>query len=306
MFNLFKKAKLLPLPSSYAGLVDQKAYNVIVELYRKYLDNAGQKILEINDGEIVVDLGNQPRHYYLDNLVRVLAKNDKADWDSIVNEHLDKNQVIPFATEYLYSDFEYASQFLKVYLKSSDTFPKIKVSDYVHRMDLQETYTFLILDFSEQFHFIKRENIKEWYKSEEELFEIAFANVSVEPIEVSEELFHDQYNMFTFFSGDFSASYIIELEKNAGFTIGTHGSIVAIPTKGSAFVHPIENDEVMDVIGALAEVTKKFYAEDPGNITMNFYWYHDGKFDLFPKEKAEKGYITIKWPVELKERLGIE
>jgi hypothetical protein len=172
-------------------------------------------------------------------------------------------------------------------------------------VDLPETVTFLILDFHDQFHFIKRENIVEWNKSEVELFETGFANVSLEQIEISETLFKGLFNVFTFFSGDFSASFVIELEKNAGYAIGTHGSIVAIPAKGSAFVHPIENDEVMEVISALSDVTKKFFDEDPGNITTNFYWYHDGKFDLFPKEQVDKESPRIKWPLELKERLGI-
>jgi hypothetical protein len=285
--------------------VNQKDYNVIVGYYKDYLEKVGQKIVKIETGEIVVDLGDQQRHYYLDNLVRVLAQSDKIEWEKIVNEHLDKNQVIPFATEYLYKDFEYASQFLKVYLKSAETFPKLQPGDYVHRVDLPETRTFLILDFHEQFHFVKRENIVEWNKSEEELLEIGFANVSVEKIEIEEVLFKDQFNVFTLLSGDFSASFIIELEKNAGFAVGTHGSIVAIPTKGSAFIHPIENDEVLDVIAALSDVTKKFFDEDPGNITTNFYWYHDGKFELFPKEQVDKEYSMIKWPLALKERLGI-
>lgn len=305
MFNLFRRKKLLPLPASYATLVNQKDYNVIVGYYKDYLEKVGQKIVKIETGEIVVDLGDQQRHYYLDNLVRVLAQSDKIEWEKIVNEHLDKNQVIPFATEYLYKDFEYASQFLKVYLKSAETFPKLQPGDYVHRVDLPETRTFLILDFHEQFHFVKRENIVEWNKSEEELLEIGFANVSVEKIEIEEVLFKDQFNVFTLLSGDFSASFIIELEKNAGFAVGTHGSIVAIPTKGSAFIHPIENDEVLDVIAALSDVTKKFFDEDPGNITTNFYWYHDGKFELFPKEQVDKEYSMIKWPLALKERLGI-
>jgi hypothetical protein len=306
MFNIFKREKLLPLPTNYSGLIDQRDYNLVLELCKKYLNKNGQKIISIGDGEIVVEYDVQEKHYYLDNLVRLLAQKDKTQWENNVNEHFNKQKEIPFAIDYLYKDFEYASQFIKVYLKPKATFALDQVDDYVNKVDLPETYTFLILDFNEQFHFVRRDNISEWNKTESELFDIGLANIANESIDIQEALFADKYPGYMFFSGDFSASFIIELERNANFSIGTYGSIVAVPTKGSVFVHPIENNQVMDVIVALADVTKKFYDEDPGNITMDFYWFHDGKFDIFPNEPADNGYVTIDWPTELKQRLGID
>jgi hypothetical protein len=39
---------------------------------------------------------------------------------------------------------------------------------------------------------------------------------------------------------------------------------------------------------------------------MNFYWFHDGVFELFPTVAGEEeGYVTIKWPKGLKEKLGV-
>ncbi|MEO7990026.1 MAG: hypothetical protein ABI663_10820 [Chryseolinea sp.] len=306
MFNIFKKEKLLPLPPSYDGLINQKDYNLVVELCKKYLTKHDYKIINIGDGEIIVEHGDQEKHFYLDNLVRLLAQNSKLQWENYINEHFDKQKEIPFATDFLYKDFEYASQFIKAYLKPKATFEPDQVGDYVNRVDLPETYTFLILDFKEQFHFVRRDNIGEWNKTEEGLFEIGFANISNESIDIKESLLADKFPIYMFFSGDFSASFIIELERNAIFTIGTYGSIVAVPTKGSAFIHPIENNQVMEVIVALAELTKKFYDEDPGNITMDFYWFHHGKFDIFPNEPADNGYVTIDWPTELKQRLGLD
>jgi hypothetical protein len=306
MFNIFKREKLLPLPTNYTGLIDQRDYNLVFELCKKYLTKNDYKIKEIGDGEIVVDHIDQEKHFYLDNLVRLLAQNDKSQWENLVKEHFDKQKEIPFATDYLYKDFQYASQFIKVYLKPKGTFALENVEDYVNKVDLPETYTFLILDFNEQFHFVRRENISEWNRDESELFEIGFSNISNESIDIRESMLADKYPVYMFFSGDFSASFIIELERNANFTIGTYGSIVAVPTKGSAFVHPIETNQVMEVIVELAEMTKKFYDEDPGNITMDFFWYHDGKFDIFPNEPADNGYVTIDWPTELKQKLGLD
>jgi uncharacterized protein YtpQ (UPF0354 family) len=204
--------------------------------------------VRIGDGEIFVDYNDQEIHFYLDNLVRLLAQNEKSQWEKYVTEHFDKQKENPFAADYIYKDFEYASQFIIVYLKSKNTFEPDQVNDYVHQMHLPETYTFLILDFNEQFHFVRRENILQWSKNENELFEIGLANISNESIDIKESKLEGKYPLYTFFNGDFSASFIIQLERNASFAIGTYGSIVAVPTKGSAFIHPIENNQVMAVI----------------------------------------------------------
>jgi hypothetical protein len=306
MLNFFRKDKSFPLPEAYSGIVNQEEYSAIVGLCKNYLNNVGQQLLRIGEGEIVVAAGEDEKHYFLDNLVRVLAQSERDEWEKLVNEHFDKNQEVPHALEYLYKDFEYAAQFVKAYIKPYDFFPEDQVKLHVHRIDLPQTITFLILDFNEQFHFVRREHIQEWNKSEEELFEIGLANIAAESIEIQEALFQEKYTVFSFFSGDFSSSFIIELERNASFAIGSYGSVVAIPTKGSAFVHPIESTDVMDLIGMLAGITQNFFNEDPGSITMNFYWFHDGVFELFPTEPGEEeGYVTIKWPRGLKDRFGV-
>jgi hypothetical protein len=207
---------------------------------------------------------------------------------------------VPFALDYLYKDFDYAAQFLKVLIKPDDF---LQADVFLKRTDLPGTFTFLVLDFNERFTYISVENAEEWDKPLDDLFEIAFANVANEGIDIKEILLEETYPVFAFFDGDFSASFIIELDRNAEFAIGSHGSVVAIPTKGSAFIHPIESKDVMQVVGVLAETMAPFYNEDPGCITMNFYWFHDGTFELFPSVPTEDGYTTIKLPPTLLERL---
>jgi hypothetical protein len=304
MFGFFKKKKTHPLPDRYKHLIDRDDYHTFLELCLQSLEQAGEKIVRAADGELSAapDADGNVRRYYLDNLIRVVVQREKGEWPQVVTEHFGKQRVIPHALEYLYSDFDYAAQFVKAYIKADD-FPDLQ--QYLYRVDLPGTCTMLILDFDEKFHFLTRENIAAWGKSEDELFALGFSNISNEQIDINESQMNETYPMFTFFSGDFSATYIIELERNADFTIGTHGCLLAIPTKGSAFIHPIEGPEVMNVVEQLSGVIVKFFEEDPGCITTRFYWFYDGVFELFPEEVTADGDVVVSCPDKLRGRLDI-
>jgi hypothetical protein len=305
MFNFFRGKKPAVLPDRYEGLINQKDYTYLIALCKDYLAKDGQQIKNIDDGEIIVKQDHElEKHYYLDNIVRIISQNQKSDWQAIVTEHFDKQKEIPFAIDYLYSDFGYASQFIKAYIKPKDFFPPDEVNEFVYRTDLPDTYTFLIFDFNEQFHFITKDGIKDWKQSEADLFEIGLSNISNESITIEEILIAGKYPAFAFFSGDFSATYIVELQKNASFAIGTHGSLISIPAKGCAFVYPIENNEIVDVVNQLAETTEKFYNEEPGNLSMDFFWNYDGKFEMFPSVRNGDA-LTIECPPELKRKINI-
>ena len=104
--------------------------------------------------------------------------------------------------------------------------------------------------------------------------------------------------MFAFFSGDFSASYMLNFKIYSDYIGGTFGTLIAIPTKGTSIASPIENKNVLDLIEILRPEVDKFYQEDPGNITLNYYWLYNNEFQIFPTEESSDGTI-VKLPKEL-------
>ena len=172
------------------------------------------------------------------------------------------------------------------------------VDNYVHRIDFPKTYTLLILEFEGKFHFIRRDEIGEWEKSESELFEIAIRNLPLDEIEAKEYEFGDKFTVFIFFSGDFSSSMMLDLKNQAEYCIGKYGTLLALPSKGTAFAHPIENGEILDLIEILNPLVQKFYNEDPGNVSTNYYWYYQDQIQIFPTEKTDKSML-IKLPLDL-------
>jgi len=298
LFDIFKKQKKFDLPEMYNGIISKDEYNIIMEICIKYHNDNELIISKIDEGEIVTDIDGNEQQSYLDNLVRVLASNDKTIWNELIYEHFDKLKPNPSALNYLYKDFEYASQFLRVLLKE-DTFNLgDKVENFVNRIDFPKTNTFLILEFEGKLYFVRKDEIIEWDKTENDLFECAIQNLPEDEIEVKEYEFGEKFTVFIFFSGDYSASLMLDLKNRADYTIGKFGTLIAIPTKGTAYAHPIDTSNILELIEILDPTIEKFYNEDPGNVTTNFYWYYDDKIQIFPTEQSENG-ILISLPKDL-------
>ncbi|MFB9075858.1 hypothetical protein ACFFLS_13080 [Flavobacterium procerum] len=290
-FDIFKKKKGFDLPSMYKGIVNRDQYNLIMQTAIQYHQEKSFTITKIDEGEIVIEDNGDKEHRYLDNLVRNLASYDPEDWKNAIYEHFDKLKYNSAAFDYLYKDFSYAAQFLRVLVKGPTFNFPAELGEYISRVDFPETNTFLILEFEGQFHYVRKEDILEWEKTEEELFEIALDNIPENEIETNEYDLNDQFKLFIFFSGDYAASYILNLKEKADYVIGNYGTLLAIPTKGTVYTHPIEKGNILELITILGPTIAKFYNEDPGNITLNYYWYYNDKFEVFPIGQDSDGYF---------------
>src|SRR5262249_16137591 len=151
-----------------------------------------------------------------------------------IYEHFDKLKDHTSAYNYLFKDLEYAAQFLRVLIKGADIHEN-QLDQFIHRCDFPETNTFLLIEFEEQFKYLIKEDIAEWSKTTDELFDIAIGNTPAEEIEVKQYSFCDKFLVYIFFSGDFSSSLMLDLAARAEFAIGSYGSMIAIPAKGTSF-----------------------------------------------------------------------
>ncbi|WP_289660543.1 hypothetical protein [Flavobacterium panacagri] len=296
--DIFKKKTGYNLPDMYKGIVTKEEYNFVMNTAIQYHEENGFVISKIDEGEIVTEVGGEVQHRYFDNLVRTLSGNKDGNWRNIIYEHFNKLKYNPSAFDYLYKDFSYASQFLRVLIKGESFIIPNGIENYISRVDFPETNTFLILEFEGQFHYVRRDESLEWEQTEEELFEIAINNIPTDEIETKVYDLHENFKIYTFFSGDYSASYMLNLKNESEYLKGKFGTLISIPTKGTALACPIENGNILELIEIINPDNEKFYHEDPGNITLNYYWLHNNKFYLFPSEKVADNK-TIKLPKDL-------
>lgn len=306
MFNFFKKKVNKKIPKEYLHLINQQQYANIVDLAIQYFKEKGDEVISLKNGFLCCkNEDGEEMKYGFDNLVRILAAQPKEEWESLLYTHFNTMNVSDNHWVYYRKDYEAAKPFLKVLIKDEEILQHEFAQNIIYRIDLPETVTVLVMDYENQFRFLQKDDIGEWEKTTEQIFEDALENIAEEDIKINAVEHEDEIKVFLFFSGDFSAAAMIEFEKNAHFALGKFGSIIAIPTKGTAFVSPIDDENVYGRIEVLTEPVSKFFSEDPGNITTNLYWYYNGKFQKFPETPSEKqGYISINIPIDLQQLLN--
>lgn len=295
MFDIFKRKNIITLPEDYVDLIGEKEYEIFLNKCLSKLKELGYNVRSFDNGDIVYEKENsEEAHFYLDNILRKYLQADKDKKDTEIQTHFTKLKDQSKAYDYLYKDFDYAKQFLKILLKADDILPNN--DDFVFQKHFPHVLTFLVLDFEEQFHYVERTKVIQWEAVEKELFEIALSNIRQEEIEIKQITFDDKYEVFALFSGDYSASYTLLIEQELDFAIGKFGSLVALPTKGSAFLYPIDTNNILDVIVTTYPTIEQFFNEDPGNISLDYYWYYQGQFEIFGKTAYEDETVTINNP----------
>lgn len=301
MFNFFRKGRFdKKIPGDYKHIIDQAGYEKMVSISLDYFREKGDKVLSLADGMLTVKgEDGKDLKYGFDNLVRMLMGAQHDDWESIVYSHFNKINFSDDAYNYFFKDYEHAKQYLKVLIKHEAIMGNEFAQDLVIRTDFPGTRTVLVFDYENQFRYLKGEEIVEWRLSPAILFEEALNNVALEEVNINKMTHEDGWDFYSFFSGDFSASRMIELERYFDFTVGPFGSLVAIPTKGSTFVAPLTDNRVTARIEVIAPLVAQFFEQDPGNITNNFYWVYQGMIESFPTQSNGDGYVTVKLPPSL-------
>lgn len=297
MLKFFRKKKI-EVPDTYKNLIGQSEYEIFVNQCLSVLKDLGVDVIRYENGDITYKGENEDSHYFLDNLVRKYVQVEKENQLTEIKDHFKKLQETPYAYDYLFKDFDYAKQFLKVLIKPTDINPNI--DDFVTRIDYPDLLTVLVLDFEDRFHYIRKDEAILWKVDFEKLFKIALDNISQENVEIRKHLFDDKFDVFVLLSGDFSASFSLLINTHMDFAIGEYGSLIGIPTKGTVFIHPISSNDFMDMTSTFYQEIEKFYNEDPSNISTNFYWFDKESMKLFNKTWNDNGTITISMPDELK------
>jgi hypothetical protein len=284
------------LPDRYVGQIAQDEYDIIVKHSTDFLKQRGT-IEKIEDGIIYVELNDHSddvNQLSLDNLLRICKQeSDKVKWKEIIVDHFTR---LTTKVDFDKSDFDKCRDLLaiRIYPEYEE---KIKAV-MTFKVDFPGTMSTLVLDLPDKYESIDKETIDLWRVPIDSLFYIAQENINErEGIEIMEAKESETKRVYSFFSPDHSASYVRDIEKNADFAIGEFGSFVAIPTRGSAFVIPIDDKSAIAALDKLRPTIKSLFDEDAGNITMDIFWYTNDTFELvlivddkivLPKELARK------------------
>ena len=298
MFNFFNFYRY-KLPSQYQNIISPKDYNLFIKRCIQLLKTKQIKVTKHDDGCLSYQLKDgSDASFYLDNLVRLYVQAPADEKINCIENHFNKLQDHSQAYQFLYKDFEYAKPYLKILIKHSSL---SIIDEFIHRNDYPNLYTVLVFDFENQFHYIRKDEASAWNVGEQLLFEIAIENISNEPIEFGSILLAEKYTAYLLLNGDFSAASTLLIKDKFPEAIGSYGSIVALPTKGTVFICPVEAENAIQIIEVLYPEVGRIYEADAGIITTDFYWYYEGTFELFPTKINSDESISIFLPKTLKD-----
>lgn len=312
MLQLFKRKKkeaaaplppVYPLPAHMADWLSVEEYNQILLLTIDQISLKGRIELIADEGVIHILFDGQtgPTRFYMDNLLRKCKATEPGEWPTVVAGHVKILPINSAAITYIYKDFEFAAPLLKLQVKPVG-FAQDIMQDCVYRQDFPQTNTFLVIDFDEALHYVRRSEISEWEVSDQYLFGVALDNVAREKPDLSGHALTEELPLFTLFHNDFAVACAIELARNADEAVGSFGAVVNIPAKGSVFIHPLEADTVLDYIVASHEMVHGFYTDEIYTVNEEYYWYYEGRYSLFPL-RVEGNQAYLSYPDQLRKLL---
>ncbi len=195
MIRLFRRKKkeavpgslpTYPLPAHLADWLTGEEYNEILRLTIDQLSLKGTIRQITGEGVIHVQFVGQtgPTQFYMDNLLRKCKATEPTEWEAMVVGHVKILPINSAALTYIYKDFGFAAPLLKVQVKPTG-FAQDIIQDCVYRQDFPQTYTFLVIDFDDALHYVRRSEIGEWETSDNYLFEVALDNIAREKLDIS-------------------------------------------------------------------------------------------------------------------------
>jgi hypothetical protein len=267
----------IKLPNRYLGQVTQGEYDIVTRHSVDFLKEKAT-INKIDDGIIYVELIDYPKkvtQLSLDNLLRTCKlESDKAKWKEIIVDHFTR---LISRVEFDKSNFDKCRDLLSIRIYPE--YDEKTKSLMTFKVDFPGTVSALVVDLPDSYESISNEIIEQWNVPVDSLFYMAQQNVNKRDDMQVLEAKGETFKLYSFLSIDHSASYIRDIEVNADFAVGESGAFIAIPTRGAAFAVPIDDKNAMEALDVLRPMAKMFFAENPGNITAEIFWYNFEGFE---------------------------
>lgn len=183
------------------------------------------------------------------------------------------------------ANYEPMKKYLSLRIYPSDMIDAHGGTDsLVTRVDLEHTYTVLMLDFPGGFAPVKRSMFEHWKKNVAEVFQNAQSNVDsakVARVSKSFSLQDSAVEVNMLVEQDYAASYALDLEHNVPDLVGEWGAVVAMPFKGLVAVYKIAKGDRLDwtrFIRLTQPFIEKSYLEQAQPISDQYFWYYHGTF----------------------------
>lgn len=286
------------IPDKYVHLVSERQYFRVLAYICRYFDQTSYGPIEIDDGQLTLKDGAETLDISLDNLIKRLPVQAEEDWKTAIYNYFDQ-LLERTETKELFANFQLAKEFLTLRLYGDQIDTHSEQDELVFRQDLAGTYSVLSLDLPTKFQVILKSEIESWQIEEKTLFKIAQENANRQSVEMAHG-YWEETEILAVISNEYAAIKLLDLEKNFSKSVGQHGALIAAPTKGTVFIHPIRTLDtgLKEALSLIIKQANLIYESDPGPITRNLYWYYQGSFHAFTMKVTQEG-ISYQLPADL-------
>lgn len=272
----------------WAAFFRQQKYDNFLNLVRQYFEKQQMEIKDyFYEGYFYVTLSDSNRvRFGLVNLAKHCSTKSQSKWKTIIKQHFDHYlNTIKIQEEFnrKAQNFKFAKKYLGVKVYPTSRFQQEHHSRFMFKEFTDDLVAALVFVQKQQISIINAEEFPNWNKDIDELFEIGHANIKKQyPIKFEKITLKNELQIFAANTDHFFATNVIfDLDQRTEL-VGRLGTIVSIPNRNITLLYPIqETTPASNAVLAYKEFTltgRTLAAEQPGRISDQAYWFHNGEF----------------------------
>lgn len=225
----------------------------------------------------------------LQNIAQACSQVETSRWTELITAHFDCIFAVSDDQNALtvdVADFERVKDRLRARLYPVELLNQSV--ETVHRPGPDGTLEVIVLDLPTTVRTISRSEARAWPLDRDMLFDLGRRNlrrvgkltasaITVRPGVEVRLLTGDPY---------YAGSHALILDAYLPASV-PHGALVGMPRRDMLLMHIIRNIGTSEVIGSMLQAIISMYAEGPGSLSPNLYWYRHGEFVVLPYELVD-------------------
>jgi len=286
MAKLSKDPKLVFRVPPWASFFIPGEYADFVQLVSSDLRRRSVTAFVEEGFAILKEQATENQKISLLNLAQTCKAAPRSEWKTLIGNFFDSMLRIETDAEGLLEkmrDFDKVRDLIKVRLHGEGYMSHPQASHLVLRKVAPGLAALLVCDFGFVNTSVPASFLSEWGMSVDDLFALARKNVRAEGrLTVSEGTLLGGFSI-DMMSGrtNYTASHALFFEDYLARGTG-YGAILALPTRDAILRHIIRDMNVIEALRLMHMATRDFYAQGPGSISKELYWWRAGEIKLFP------------------------